>query len=258
MRPVSLSVAAKVLRRPWYLFWQLIENLFYRKREYTLSVPFGHRIYTPWFDTDSEFTRIINKVRALGPMAVSPDRCYILYQWARRSVTLPGDLAECGVYTGGTAHLVASVLAAHTPNSVPTRFHLFDTFSGMPDTAIPQRDYHTAGDFSDTSLEFVKKRLQDFASCCVFHPGLMPDTFVEVENVSKYSFVHVDVDIYPSVMVCCEWFWPRLVSGGAMIFDDYGFYPYRHAARAAVDEFFSDKIELPIVLPTGQAVVIKN
>jgi hypothetical protein len=42
-----------------------------------------------------------------------------------------------------------------------------------------------------------------------------------------------------------------------MVFDDYGFYPYRHAARAAVDEFFANHSEKPITLPTGQAFVTK-
>ena len=42
-----------------------------------------------------------------------------------------------------------------------------------------------------------------------------------------------------------------------MLFDDYGFRPYRHAERAAVDEFFANVPEQPIVLPTGQALVLK-
>ena len=182
----------------------------------------------------------------------------MLYQLVCRSIYLPGDIAECGVYTGGTAHLMALVLASSVPDSVSIKLHLFDTFNGMPGTTIPQRDYHEAGEFSDTSLEYVKGRLQPYAPFCEFYPGLMPDTFIHIENVKQFSFVHIDVDIYPSVMACCEWFWPRLSPSGVMVFDDYGFYPYRHAARAAVDEFFSNKTELPIVLPTGQAIVIKK
>lgn len=42
-----------------------------------------------------------------------------------------------------------------------------------------------------------------------------------------------------------------------MVFDDYGF-PTCPGARKAVDEFFADKRETPIVLPTGQAVAIRN
>ena len=39
-----------------------------------------------------------------------------------------------------------------------------------------------------------------------------------------------------------------------MVFDDYGF-PTCPGAKAAVDEFFHGRKEVPLVLPTGQAVV---
>jgi len=47
-------------------------------------------------------------------------------------------------------------------------------------------------------------------------------------------------------------------TGGVMLYDDYGFRSYRYAIRAAVDEFFAQMEEKPIVLPTAQAVVIKS
>ena len=42
-----------------------------------------------------------------------------------------------------------------------------------------------------------------------------------------------------------------------MIFDDYGFYGYKDAAKKAVDEFFSDKPEPTISLRNGQCFIIK-
>ena len=44
-----------------------------------------------------------------------------------------------------------------------------------------------------------------------------------------------------------------MVTGGIMIFDDYGFPACRGGEKDAVDEFFADKEERPITLPTGQA-----
>ncbi|MCI0645018.1 MAG: TylF/MycF family methyltransferase [Chloroflexi bacterium] len=257
MKGAALSPLGKLLRRPWYWFWHFLAKFFFQGRSYTIHVPFGDRVFTPWFDLDSSsnFAQIIRIVQANGPLVVSPDRCYLLYQLACQAAHLPGDMAECGVFTGGTAQILAEVLTRHHSSA---RLHLFDTFSGMPDTALPERDYHSPGDFSGTSLEFVRNRLRAYASSCEFHPGFMPDTFSEVVNVPQYSFVHIDVDIYLSVLACCEWFWPRLVPGGVMVFDDYGFYSYRHAAKAGVDEFFADKIEQSLVLPTGQALVIKS
>ena len=41
-----------------------------------------------------------------------------------------------------------------------------------------------------------------------------------------------------------------------MVFDDYGF-SSSPDARKAVDDFFREKNEVPLVLPTGQAVVFR-
>jgi O-methyltransferase len=67
----------------------------------------------------------------------------------------------------------------------------------------------------------------------------------------------VDVDILDSVKACCEFLYPRLQAGGFLVFDDYGF-PSCPGARQAVDRYFRDKREVPLVLPTGQAVVFRK
>jgi hypothetical protein len=176
----------------------------------------------------------------------------MLYQLSRSALRLSADWAECGVHTGGTAHLLSLI-----SNPYPRRFHLFDTFNGVPSTARHRRDYHVPGDFSDTSLDLVRRRLEHFPFVA-FHPGEIPSTFDRVGNVRSYSFVHVDVDIYPAVRACCEWFWPRVCAGGIMLFNDYGIYPYRYASKAAVDSFFATVNDGSlIVLPTGQAVAFK-
>jgi O-methyltransferase len=248
----------KWLRKPWYRFWKLIESSLYDGRSYCLHIPYGQRVFTPWFEMnpESDFTCMIRSIRSSGPLFYPIEKCFVLYQLARRSFLLPGDMAECGVYKGGTAELLAWVLASRKVGA--SKLHLFDTFTGPPDTCIPERDYDSPGDFSDTSIEGVQKRLRTYAALCEFHKGIIPDTFAEVMEVSRYSFVHIDVDIYPAVRDCCEWFWPRLTPGGVMVFNVYGAYPYRFAAKAAVDEFFAKHVDQLLYLPTGQAVAIKT
>ncbi len=60
-----------------------------------------------------------------------------------------------------------------------------------------------------------------------------------------------------SVLDCCQFFYPWLVSGGMMVFDDPGFADCA-GAKIAVDEFFTDKEEFPIHLATGQVLVVKH
>ncbi len=208
---------------------------------------------TPSFafmNDDQEFSRML--AQASVASVVDRQRLLILYGIARhvQSSTLAGDVAECGVYRGGTASLFSNVFSADASVSV----HLFDTFEGMPEVN-PAYDKHKKGDFSDTSLSGVQKFLQDSHNV-TFHKGLFSETFSDVKE-NKFRFVHIDCDIYSSVKECCEFFYPRMVTGGAMIFDDYGFASCPGAKKAA-DEFFSDKKEYLIRLPTKQALVIKQ
>lgn len=72
----------------------------------------------------------------------------------------------------------------------------------------------------------------------------------------RIAFAHIDLDIYQSILDSCRFIYPRLSPGGVIVFDDYGFMSCP-GAREAVDRFFADKLEIPLVLPTGQAIVIK-
>jgi O-methyltransferase len=243
-------------RRPWYALWRLIERALYRGREYTLAIPSGHLVYTPWFGADRRFARIFAEATSGGQMVVPAERCYTLYQFVHHALRMKGAFVECGTYRGGTAQLIAASMRDLASPTGPPLLHLFDTFAGMPDIAVPSRDYNSPGDHADTSLAHVRARLGPYPFVR-FHVGLMPGTFQEVADITSFAFVHVDTDIYPSVLACCDWFWPRLSPGGVMVFDDYGFYAYRTAARAAVDDYFEAQGCRPIVLASGQAVAIR-
>jgi O-methyltransferase len=123
----------------------------------------------------------------------------------------------------------------------------------MPDTDIV-KDLHKKGDFADTSIETVIERV-GHTDIVEFNKGFIPLTFKGKEQHS-ICFAHIDVDIYKSIIDCCEFIYPRLVKGAVMIFDDYGF-PTCPGAKQAVDEFFRDKSEVPLILPTGQAIIFK-
>ncbi|MBV1831309.1 hypothetical protein HNW77_11720 [Komagataeibacter sp. AV436] len=58
----------------------------------------------------------------------------------------------------------------------------------------------------------------------------------------KIAVLRLDTDWYESTRHELEHLYPRLVPGGVLIIDDYGYWA---GARKAVDEYFSDK---PILL----------
>ena len=200
----------------------------------------------PLWDTDERFVRIMGEITY---SLVDRTRCYMLYQFALEAFQCEGEVAEIGVYRGGTARLLAKALEGSGK-----RVHLFDTFEGMPSTD-PSKDAHRQGDFSDTSLASVQ---QNLAGCenVFFYPGYFPATSPPIEG-SVFSLAHIDVDIYRSVLDCCAFFYPRMVPGGKIVFDDYG-YETCPGAKLAVDEFFRGTPEKPFYLPSGQCFVTKR
>jgi O-methyltransferase len=205
-------------------------------------------LFSPWLQPDER-----KKLRADDLQAVaSVDRKYLLWQLATQSArALEGDAAELGVYRGGTAYVLARALREAGTRK---KLHLFDSFSGMPETS-KDHDIHQEGDFSDAPLEQVKQYLSDYAQDVAFHPGFVPATFAGLEG-SAFCFVHIDLDLHDAIRDATAFVYPRMPRGGVIVYDDYGF-PTCPGARKAVDDYFADKAEMPLVLSTGQCVVFK-
>lgn len=224
-------------------FFKERPELFYHQMMFCLR---GRPSPIHLWDDDKQFVELMRKVS--DHTLVDKKRCFMIYQLSKQIVSLKGNIAEVGVFKGGTARLLAESIKAQNKN-----IHLFDTFEGMPPTD-PRRDIVKKGDFKGTSLESVKSYLGDFKNI-YYYQGIFPESAKPIEKL-KFSLVHVDVDIYKSVADCCTFFYPRIEQGSIMIFDDYG-HVSCPGVKTAVDEFFSDKAEKPCYLPTGQCIVIR-
>ena len=205
-------------------------------------------LYSPW-EGDPAFEQVYRPISSLT--LVSRDRCHVLWKTLQQAVHLEGDFIECGVFRGGTALLAAQTLQGQLDDGCA--LHLFDSFKGMPKTT-DGIDRFQSGDFDRTSVEAVTRLLSPY-SFVKLHPGFIPDTFGN-STIGRVAWAHVDVDIYKSVQHCINYIYPRLVRGGFLLFDDYGF-PSCASTRRAVDEAFADWPEVPICLPTGQCLVVK-
>ena len=82
-----------------------------------------------------------------------------------------------GVYRGGTASLLASML-----ESLGKTLHLFDTFAGRPRTELG-RDLHREGDFAQTSVQQVRAFLSNQKNVELY-PGAFPGTALYLEHES--------------------------------------------------------------------------
>jgi len=201
------------------------------------------------FYKDPEIVKFIQSVKKKSNILISPIDAFNVYSIAKIQSNLEGDMAEVGVYTGGSAKLICKTKGNR-------KLHLFDTFEGLPQITekdiISKKILWKHEHFKKTNLESVKKYLSEF-DMVYFYKGKFPDTAEPVKDC-KFSFIHLDADLYTTTLNALQFFYPRLVKGGIIISHDYN----ADSVRNAFDEFFKDKQQLVIELGGIQCLVIKN
>ena len=174
---------------------------------------------------------------------------------------IPGDFVECGVYRGGNSIIAAKIFEIH---GVEKKIFLFDTFTGMTEPGqydfttldsphvVKKRSLHDMylskqqngfTDWAYSSIEEVKsnfKKLNLLSDKIVFIKGKVEDTLSVIENIpTSISFLRLDTDWYESTKKELETLYDRVVVGGIIVIDDYGFFD---GARKAVDEYFTNSL----------------
>ena len=89
-----------------------------------------------------------------------------------------------------------------------------------------------------------------------FHEGWIPEVLDSLEE-RRYRFVHLDLDMYEPTYACLEYFYPRLVEGGVIVLDDYGFLDWP-GCKAATDKWCEEHNQAAVLLPTPNAVIVKS
>jgi len=197
---------------------------------------------------DKEVVKLLRRIRKERKCLLTGFEQFIIYSLARAQSRLDGDMAEVGVYTGASAKLICEARGDKT-------LHLFDTFSGLPESSAKDRNVYTNKSKPQyaCSLESVEAYLGNYPRLH-FYKGLFPETAAPVSD-RTFCFVHIDVDLYQSTLACLEFFYPRLVPGGILISHDYSILS---GVKAAFTEFLADKPEALAELPTTQAMIIKR
>ncbi len=178
----------------------------------------------------AEVDRVVLSGIVAGRSLISPDRLAAIRDAVRETNHLDGDVAELGVYRGGSAKLIRHYAGG-------AMLHLFDTFAGIPEGDSDPGGEHVAGDFAaelDEVVRFVGE------SNAAYHVGAFPE--IVPKNV-RYRFVHVDGDTYQTTQAALAYFVPRMLPGGIMIFDDYEWRATPGVMRAIHESFPVDRVE---------------
>ena len=192
--------------------------------------------------------KLHNRVRANPkPTTYGSANINIVIALLGRTLPLPGDVAECGVFRGAT--LASIAYFCRQQRSGKTVFG-FDSFSGFDESELKAELKNAAADkkreaaaFASNSAEHVKRKLRLVGAYknVVLHKGFFADTLHNVQD-RKFCFVHLDCDLAAAYETCLGFFYERMTKGGIMLFDEYRD-PVYEAATAVIDRFFEGRPE---------------
>jgi hypothetical protein len=169
---------------------------------------------------------------------------------------LPGDLVECGVWRGGS--VLAMLLTLQELGVDDRDVHLYDTFAGMtrptaadvspidPPALAAWEEAQAAGERAYAGLFGPEVYDLESVRATVLGTGYPAERvhFVQgpVEQTltrhvpATIALLRLDTDWYESTKAEMAHLYPRLVTGGVLIVDDWGHWV---GARQAVEEHFA-------------------
>lgn len=158
---------------------------------------------------------------------------------------IPGAVVECGVWRGG------QIMAAAMADNGHRHYWLYDTFEGMQ--SVSEHDVrngkhateslkwrkggHEGRNWCRADLDDVQTNVWSVVdpSRTHFVKGDVCETLQESDLPDEIALLRLDTDFYLSTKIELEVLYPRLVSGGYLVVDDYHSWD---GARKAVDEYF--------------------
>lgn len=201
------------------------------------------------------------------------ERLFALYNSVRYVLdkNIEGDFVECGVWKGGSAMMMAAMLAKAGISN--RKIILYDTYEGMSEPT--EADVDSVG---ETAAQLLKRQAKEEAtSVWCYSPfeevksnlqktglpeqniimvqGKVEDTIPGNVPAQKIALLRLDTDWYESTRHELIHLYPLLSANGILIIDDYG---YWQGCRKAVDEYIKEN-KLTILLnridETGRLVV---
>ncbi len=193
---------------------------------------------------DEIFKDLLREVKETCNM--DNDEKFTLYSSMKAVKGLEGDIAEVGVYKGGSAKILAEMKGRRD-------LFLFDTFEGLPKPK--EEDLVKEGWLNDTSLESVQAYLKKYSGV-YFYKGLFPTTASSIMD-KDFALVHLDTDMYDCTFEALKFFYPRMVQYGRIISHDYN-NPDCPGVKRAFNEYFKDERYKIIDVADTQGMVLKE
>ncbi len=209
------------------------------------------------FMNDEKFLKAYKLGKATKSWGEDKDlywRAYIACWAADHVKKLSGDFVECGVNKGGLARMIIDYIDFEKGNK---RFFLLDTFKGIPSELITEEEkkYGVSVKHYGDVYEEVINRFKAFSNVEVIK-GKVPDSLIKVES-NKIVYLSLDMNVAGPEIAAAEYFWDKIVPGGIILIDDYGFSNKYTVSNRLYNEFAEKRNLKVLPLATGQGILVK-
>jgi len=169
------------------------------------------------------------------------------YELFKIASQTPGAIVECGVFKG-TSLLRFAMFRNLFGNTFSKKIIGFDTFGRFPNTKFTEdkklrnKLIKDAGEQSISKTQLFKVlKHKGIDKSVELVSGDITKTvpeYVRAHPELKISLLNIDADIYEPSVTALKYFYPKVVKGGVVIFDDYGVFP---GETKAVDEYLKNE-----------------
>ena len=185
-------------------------------------------------------------------------RGYIVCWAAKQAIHLQGDFVECGVYKGALARMVIHYTGFENQQK---KFYLMDTFEGLIEDQVTEKEKKQGINVKEYNVVYAdcyETVRNTFAFCknVEIIKGIIPDSLTQCK-ASEIAYLSIDMNCVAPEIAALEFFWDKVVTGGFIILDDYGFGTHLNQ-KLAHDKFAKDRNIEILTLPTGQGLIIKR
>ena len=219
-------------------------------REYELVYPVSN--YSPW-NKDKSFQSMLAAIK--GFTLVDKYRCFEIWKLIEQISKLKkGSIIEVGVWRGGTGALIAKQARNC---GIEERVFLCDTFTGVVKAGFKDTVYK-GGEHGDTNRQIVEELIFSRMNLdnVEILEGVFPDQTGHLVENEEFRFCHIDVDVYQSAKDIFDWIWDKMIPGGIIVSDDFGFRECEGVTKY-VEEQMMIRDRLVIHNLNGHAIILK-
>ena len=182
---------------------------------------------------------------------------YFYVCFAKQALSYEGDFVECGVCTGGGAKATINYLDFKKQKG--RKYWLFDTYKGLDiDSCHPlECEFAKFKNEKCYNIDRYEEICQTFSGYDFVKivRGNVIDTLEQFSG-DKVAFLSIDMNCLAPEIKAINYFWDKVVKGGIILLDDYGWPDYLLQKLGMED--FARKVGAQIIsLPTGQGLIIK-